>query len=108
MPIRILIYANQGDGAAQAGMNQVRALIAQLRVDATVQIVSDKGMHASNGITTPPAFTVDGVMVSHGWVPSRNELIRALSQRVAAIGGEMAGPPGMGGPAKPGQPPRRH
>jgi Thioredoxin domain len=104
MSIRVLVFADQGDGAAQAGMNQLRAIIAQMKLDATVQIVSDKAMHSGNGVTELPSFTVDGVFMSQGWVPSRNEIIRALTQRQAAIGG----PPAPGGPGGPGQPPRRH
>lgn len=106
MSIRVLVFATQGDGAAQAGMNQLRAIISQLKIDATVQIVSDVTMHRSNGISDLPAFTVDGVFMSQGWVPSRNEIIRALTQRQAAIGGGPSGPPGA--PGKPGGPPGRH
>lgn len=105
MSIRVLVFAEQGDGAAQAGMNQLRAIISQMKLDATVQIVSDKAMHAGNGISELPAFTVDGVFLSQGWVPSRNEIIRALTQRQAAIGGGPA--PGPGGPGGAGQPPHR-
>jgi hypothetical protein len=111
MSIRVLIYAREGDGAAQAGMNQLRAIISELRIDASVMMVTDPMMHANNGVTEPPAFVVDGVFVSNGWVPARNEILRALNQRLAAIkvhetpAGFQGGPggkPGAGGP------PRRH
>jgi hypothetical protein len=107
MSIRVLIYAKEGDGAAQAGMNQLRAIIAEKRIDASVQMVTDKQMQVNNGVSEPPAFSVDGVFISNGWVPARNEIIRALEQRLAAIKVHevSTGAPVPG--AKPGLPPRK-
>jgi hypothetical protein len=107
MSIRVLIYAREGDGAAQAGMNQMRAIISELRVDASVQLVTDPMMHANNGVSEPPAFSVDGVFVSNGWVPARNEIIRALTQRMAAIQVHDVSTGAPTGGAKLGLPPRK-
>jgi hypothetical protein len=95
-----MIYANEGDGAAQAGMSQMRAIIAEMRIDASVQMITDRMMQVNNGVSEPPAFAVDGVFVSNGWVPARNEIIRALNQRIEAIKVHTThdGPPSTGKP----------
>jgi hypothetical protein len=85
MPIRVLVYGKLGDSAAYAALNQVRALIRDMRIEATAQIITDEAQLRMNGIDTPPAVSVDGLMVSNGWVPSRGELTSALQQRQQAI-----------------------
>lgn len=92
MPIRILIYGREGEGSAQAAMSQLRALIGEMRVDASVQMVTDPAMLAMNGVDTPPAISIDGMFISNGWVPSRNEIVRALNSRLGQI--EQSRPPG--------------
>jgi hypothetical protein len=87
MPIRILVFGTQGDGSAYAAMAQVRSLIGEMHVDASVQIITDPSQLASNGVDAPPAVSVDGFMVSNGWVPSRNELARAIRQRQETMSG---------------------
>ena len=84
MPIRILIYGREGDGSAQAAMTQIRALVGELRAHATVQMITDPAMLTANGVEDPPAVQLDGLFVSNGWVPSRNELSRALKARIDA------------------------
>jgi len=81
MPMRILIFGKHGDGAAYAAMAEVRSLVAEMRLDATVQIITDPVQMANSGVDMPPAVSIDGLMVSTGWVPSRTELIRAIKQR---------------------------
>lgn len=85
MAIRILIYGREGDGSAQAAMTQIRALVSELRAHATVQMITDPAMLTANGVDNPPAVQMDGLFVSNGWVPSRNELTRALKSRLDAI-----------------------
>jgi hypothetical protein len=85
MPIRIIIFGKEGDGSAQAAMTQIRALVGELRAEATVQMVTDPAMLSANGVEMPPAIQVDGMFISNGWVPSRNEIARALRNRMAAI-----------------------
>jgi hypothetical protein len=85
MPIRILVYGKEGDGSAQAAMTQIRALVGELRAPATVQMISDPAMLTANGVDNPPAVSLDGLFVSNGWVPSRNELMRALKARIEAV-----------------------
>jgi hypothetical protein len=85
MPIRILIYGKEGDGSAQAAMTQIRALVGEMRAQATVQMITDPAMLTANGVDTPPAVQLDGLFVSNGWVPSRNELARALRSRIDAM-----------------------
>ncbi|MDQ3023358.1 MAG: thioredoxin family protein [bacterium] len=84
MGIRIIIYGKEGDGSAQAAMTQIRALVGELRADATVQMITDPAMLTANGVDHPPAVQLDGMFVSNGWVPSRNELSRALRARLEA------------------------
>jgi hypothetical protein len=85
MPIRIVIFGKEGDGGAQAAMTQMRALVSELRADAGVQMVTDPQMLAANGVEKPPAISIDGLFISNGWVPSRNEIARALRSRMEAI-----------------------
>jgi hypothetical protein len=99
MPIRIMIYGIQGEGSAQAAMSQIRALISEMRIDASVQMVTDPAMLAMNGVDTPPAINVDGMFISNGWVPSRNEIVRALRSRLSQVD-IMNAPPGSHDPSK--------
>ena len=66
-------------------MTQIRALVAEMRAHATVQMITDPGMLEANGVDRPPAVQMDGLFVSNGWVPSRNELSRALRSRIDAV-----------------------
>jgi hypothetical protein len=85
MGIRIVIYGKEGDGGAQAAMTQIRAMVAELRADASVMMVTDPAMLTANGVDQPPAIQMDGMFISNGWVPSRNEVQRALRARMAAL-----------------------
>jgi hypothetical protein len=85
MAIRILIYGQQGEGSAQAAMSQIRALVGEMRIDASVQMVTDPSLLASNGVDRTPAVNVDGLFISTGWVPSRNEIARALRSRLSQV-----------------------
>lgn len=82
MPIRIVIYGRPGDGAAFSAMGQIRSLVRELSVDASVQIVTDEKQLAAHGIIDPPAVLVDGLAISTGWVPSRNEVERGIRMRL--------------------------
>jgi hypothetical protein len=85
MAIRVEVFSKMGEGASSAVMNQIRAVINENRFDATVQLVTEPSLLAMNGIEETPAVFVDGLMISNGWAPSRMEILRALSQRVAAL-----------------------
>ncbi|MCC7477978.1 thioredoxin family protein [bacterium] len=85
MPIRILIYGREGEGSAQAAMSQIRALVGEMRIDASVQMITDPSMLTMNGVDNPPAISIDGSFISNGWVPSRNEILRALNSRLSQI-----------------------
>jgi hypothetical protein len=85
MPIRVLVFGKSGDGSAFAAMAQVRALIAEMHMDASAQIITDPAQLSMNGVDGTVAVSVDGMMVANGWVPSRNELVRAFQQRMQAI-----------------------
>lgn len=85
MPIRVLIYGREGDGGAYAALAQIRTLIRELQVDASVQIITDARQLEMHGIEDPPAVSVDGSLVSVGYVPARNEMQRYLQQRADAL-----------------------
>jgi hypothetical protein len=95
MPIRILVYGKPGDGAAYSAMGQLRSLIREMRVDASVQIITDPQSLKDSGIDATPCVMVDGQMVSQGWVPSRNEITRAIQQRQEQLNAHKQ--PGGGG-----------
>lgn len=92
MGIRVVIYGKEGDGSAQAAMTQIRSLIGELQIPASVQLVSDPSMLSANGVDHPPAIQVDGMFISNGWVPSRNEVMRALSSRMRSVDPEWGKP----------------
>lgn len=81
MPIRIIVYGTPGDGAAYGAMGQIRALVREMRVDASVQIITDAAQLKASGVDRTPTVLVDGACVSQGWVPSRNEIMRSIKQR---------------------------
>jgi hypothetical protein len=87
MPIRILIYGQQGEGSTYAAMAQLRSLIREISADASVQIITDQHQLAMNGITETPAVAIDGTIVSFGYVPSRMEMQRYLKQRMEMLRG---------------------
>jgi hypothetical protein len=97
MPIRVLVFGKPGDGAAYSAMGQLRALIRELRVDASVQIVTDPQQLKDSGIDATPCVMVDGQMISQGWVPSRNEILRAIKQRQEQLNAHNIKGPGGGG-----------
>jgi len=85
MSIRVEVFSKMGEGASSAVMNQIRAVINEQKVDATVQLVTEPSLLQMNGIEETPAVFIDGLMISNGWAPSRMEIVRALQQRVAAL-----------------------
>ncbi|MBN2083345.1 thioredoxin family protein [bacterium] len=87
MPIRILVYGKEGDGAAFAAMAQIRSLVNEMRADCSVQIVTDPGQLRMNGIEDTPSVMVDGSTVSMGYVPSRTEMQRYIQQRMDILRG---------------------
>lgn len=87
MAIRILIYGKEGDGGAYAALAQIRTIVRELQADADVQIITDERQLKMNGVDTPPAVAIDGTMVSVGYVPSRNEMLRYIQHRQKTIAG---------------------
>jgi hypothetical protein len=97
MSYRILVYGPMGEAATTAAMTQIRALCGEMGVQAQIQLVSDPSMMAANGVDTPPAVAIEGSFLSNGWIPSRNEIKRAIEQRMAQDnpGGMHGGKPGL-------------
>ena len=90
MSMRIVIYGRQGDATAFAAMAQMRSIIAEMKVDASVQIVTDESQLKMIGVDNPPAVAIEGMMVSSGWVPSRTEMKRAIRQQIEMASGERS------------------
>jgi hypothetical protein len=97
MSVRIIIYGPMGEAATTAAMTQIRALVGEMGLQgAQIQLVSDVSMMAANGVETPPAVAIDGSFLSNGWIPSRNEIKRALEQRLMQNGPQTpAGRPSL-------------
>ena len=89
MGIRIVIYGKQGDGGAYAAMAQIRTIIREMQADADVQIVTDEQQLKIHGVDTPPAVVIDGVTVSVGYVPARNEMQGYIRQREEMLKGQL-------------------
>lgn len=87
MPIRIIIYGKAGDGTAFSTQAQIRALINEMRVDASVQIVTDPAQLRMSAIEDEdtPLVSVDSVTITRGYVPSRGEIQRAIEQRIEQL-----------------------
>ncbi len=87
MTIRVIIYGKAGDGNAFSTQAQIRALINELRVDASVQIITDPSQLRMAAIedNDTPLVTIDSVTVSRGYVPSRGEIQRSIEQRLGQL-----------------------
>ena len=57
----------------------VRSAIAQLRVDAKIEHVSDPGEYARYGLLATPGLVVNEKLVSGGKVPSPSQVITLLA-----------------------------
>ncbi len=64
-----------------AMMVEVKAALVQLGKDASIDAVSDPMELAAQGITMPPALAIDGEIVFHGRMPTRNELAKKLGEK---------------------------
>ena len=83
MSIRIVIYGKPGDGSAFSAQAQIRALVNELRLDASVQIITDPVQLRMAAIPDEdtPVVMVDSIVITRGYVPSRGEIQRAIEQR---------------------------
>jgi hypothetical protein len=82
MALRIVIYGKEGDGAAFAALGSVRSMVSQLRIEANIQLITDPAQVLTAGIDALPAVSVENLVIAQGYVPSRNELARALGAKV--------------------------
>lgn len=82
MALRIVVYGKEGDGAAFAAMGQVRQIVRELKLEATVQIMTDPLSLTAAGVDATPAVSVDNTLICQGYVPSRTEMARALGMKV--------------------------
>jgi hypothetical protein len=82
MGLRIIVYGKPGDGAAFAALGSVRAMVSSMRIDANVQLVTDPQQIGTAGVDQLPAVSIENLVISQGYVPSRNELQRALGMKV--------------------------
>ena len=87
MAIRIVIYGKPGDGTAFSAQAQIRALINEMGVDASVQIITDPTQLSISAIEDDdtPLVTIDSVTVTRGYVPSRGEIQRAIQLRLGQV-----------------------
>ena len=72
-----------GSGCAKcrALEDAVKAALAELNMDTTIDHITDFAQIASYGVMTTPALVVDGKVVSYGKVLKKNE-VKALIQKV--------------------------
>jgi hypothetical protein len=82
MGLRIVIFGKEGDGAAFAALGSVRSMVSQLKIDANIQLITDPIQVGAAGIDALPAVSIENLVISQGYVPSRNELARALGAKV--------------------------
>jgi hypothetical protein len=85
MALRIVVYGKEGDGAAFAALGSVRSMVTQMRIEANVQLITDAIQVQAAGIDALPAVSVENLVIAQGYVPSRNELARALGAKVEQI-----------------------
>jgi hypothetical protein len=83
MSIRIEIYGKPGDGMAFSAQAQIRALVNELRLDASVKIITETSQLLAAGIEDEdtPLVMIDSITITRGYVPSRGEIQRAIEQR---------------------------
>jgi hypothetical protein len=82
MALRIVIFGKEGDGAAFAALGSVRSMVSQLKIEANIQLITDPIQVGAAGIDSLPAVSIENLVISQGYVPSRNELARALGSKV--------------------------
>ena len=85
MAVRIEIYSQPGEGTSAAVMSQIRSLVSEMRIEASIHLITDEALQATNGVEKTPAVFIDGVMLSNGWAPSRMEIKRAMEKRISAM-----------------------
>jgi hypothetical protein len=82
MALNVVVYGKEGDGAAFAALGTLRSILGELRVEANIQIITDPVQHTSAGVDRLPAVSIDNLIIAQGYVPSRNEVLRAVQQKV--------------------------
>lgn len=74
----VTIYSPPGQHAEHIRRTAQRTL-EDLGVKAQVQVESDEFGFASAGVMFTPAVSVNGTLISNGWVPEPQDLAAALS-----------------------------
>ena len=82
MALNVVVYGEEGDGSAFAALGTLRSIIGEMRLQANVQIITDKRQLASAGVDRLPAVSIDNLIISQGYAPSRMEIMRAFQQKV--------------------------
>lgn len=85
MAISVVVYGAAGDGAAFAALGALRSIIGEMRLEANVQIITDPVQTANAGVDRTPAVSIDNLIIAQGYVPSRNEIARALQMKLEQI-----------------------
>lgn len=81
MALQVVVYGKEGDGAAFAALGTLRSILGELRIEANIQIITDPLQTANAGVDRTPAVSIDNLIVAQGYVPSRNEIARALQMK---------------------------
>ena len=79
--MRIIIYGSAGDGTAFSAIGQIRAICSAMRVNASIQMITDVQMQQANGVSALPSIEIEGSLISYGYMPSRAELERNIRQK---------------------------
>jgi hypothetical protein len=79
--MRIIIYGSPGDGTAFSAIGQIRSICSRMKVEATIQMITDPLMQQAQGVTALPSIEVEGSFISYGYMPSRSEIERTIRQK---------------------------
>jgi hypothetical protein len=82
MALRVVVFGKEGDGAAFAALGTVRSILSSMHIEANIQIITDPVQITAAGVDRLPAVSIDNLIISQGYVPSRNEMARAMGQKV--------------------------
>ena len=76
--MRITIFSPPGQHAEHIRSQALRA-VHNLGVSAAVVVDSDEFDFALAGVMFTPAISINGNLISNGWVPEENEMLEALA-----------------------------
>jgi len=78
--MRVTIFSPPGTQAEQM-RERTSQMMQDLGVDANIEIDSDEFDYARAGVMFTPAVSVNGKLISNGWMPEAHDMAVAVGRR---------------------------